>query len=425
MPGGVNVRGGGVWRITGFRFFLTYPQCGELTKDDCLKQLRVKVNPNEIVEYVVAQEAHEDGNPHLHVYIKLARKMNVKDPKKFDVVSGGNVLHGNYQAVRTQADVIKYCKKDGDFIKSDNVDVEEKDSVWSRAVAKAKAGDAAGAMELIVEEKPRDALMHSSDLQKGILNLMPHADYESPVFAGEWDLPGDLTFAWPKCEATHTLILSGNSGYGKTSWLRSQYVKHHFVTHLDQVRKCAGDKIPIIYDDVRFKDLDREQIIAVTDVVMDRQIHCRYTPGFVKAGTIRIISTNETCYEDLFGLDGSPLDAIKRRCVWITLVRKLFKDAEVDAVVGPAAAAAIAAAAVPDPLPSVPEFVHSDRLYPSDSCAPVPLEAEADHVNDLLDEADLDLFSDEDLISYEHAQPLEWAPGPVDSYYDESDYLGN
>lgn len=65
-----------------------------------------------ILQYVIAREKHEDGNYHLHAFIKLDKKVNIGDPTIFDVEG----FHPNIQGARSNADVIKYVTKDGDWI---------------------------------------------------------------------------------------------------------------------------------------------------------------------------------------------------------------------------------------------------------------------------------------------------------------------
>ena len=38
-----------------------------------------------IEEYVIASEKHEDGSPHLHVYLKLDKTIDIKDPMYWDI----------------------------------------------------------------------------------------------------------------------------------------------------------------------------------------------------------------------------------------------------------------------------------------------------------------------------------------------------
>lgn len=52
---------------------------------------------NEIKEYIVAQEEHKDGHLHIHCYLELDKKINVKNANKFDIKDTNDVsYHGNY-----------------------------------------------------------------------------------------------------------------------------------------------------------------------------------------------------------------------------------------------------------------------------------------------------------------------------------------
>lgn len=51
---------------------------------------------------------------HLHAYLQLHRKVNIGDPAVFDIEG----YHPNMQGVRSNADVIKYVTKDGNFVSS-------------------------------------------------------------------------------------------------------------------------------------------------------------------------------------------------------------------------------------------------------------------------------------------------------------------
>jgi len=68
-------------------WFVTYPQC-EVTPKAVLEYLREK---HTVVEYVIAQENHEDGGHHIHAFIKLDKRVNFKNTL-FDIPGH----HGNY-----------------------------------------------------------------------------------------------------------------------------------------------------------------------------------------------------------------------------------------------------------------------------------------------------------------------------------------
>lgn len=105
-------------------FFLTYPHCS-LTKDEVHEQLE---KCGEILNGVIAVEAHEDGTPHVHAYIRYTKQKHVRQANFFDLKKGEEVFHGNYQTARNAIAVSKYCKKDGDFKEIGDIDVLQEKS---------------------------------------------------------------------------------------------------------------------------------------------------------------------------------------------------------------------------------------------------------------------------------------------------------
>lgn len=96
------------FRLSAKNLFLTYPRCNE-TKEDLLNSLITKLN----MQYaIIARELHSDNTPHLHAYIELSKKCNIKDQDKLDF----NGHHGNYTACRNIDATKNYIKKDQDFI---------------------------------------------------------------------------------------------------------------------------------------------------------------------------------------------------------------------------------------------------------------------------------------------------------------------
>jgi len=69
------------------------------------------------VEYVIAQEKHEDGGLHIHAFIKVDKRVNFKNGI-FDLPEH----HGNYQVAKSWRAVQKYITKDGVYIS--NIDLE-------------------------------------------------------------------------------------------------------------------------------------------------------------------------------------------------------------------------------------------------------------------------------------------------------------
>ena len=94
-------------------WFCTWPQC-PITKEEALKILDSKLL---IKEYVICEEKHEDGSPHLHAFIKLKARVHFKKDR-FDLEE----YHGNYQTAKSFRSVIRYVTKDGNYIS--NIDIK-------------------------------------------------------------------------------------------------------------------------------------------------------------------------------------------------------------------------------------------------------------------------------------------------------------
>jgi len=57
---------------------------------------------------IIAQELHQDGTPHLHLLVRLAKKTNIRNMSHLDAIAG---QHGNYQSAKNLRAVLKYVRK--------------------------------------------------------------------------------------------------------------------------------------------------------------------------------------------------------------------------------------------------------------------------------------------------------------------------
>ncbi len=87
--------------------FITWPRC-DVDKQESGLLLRELLGP---LFLVVAEEAHADGTPHLHAFVKLKRRTRVHH-YDLDLIVG---KHGNYQSARSVVNCIRYCAKDSDY----------------------------------------------------------------------------------------------------------------------------------------------------------------------------------------------------------------------------------------------------------------------------------------------------------------------
>nr|AYP63987.1 RepA [Alfalfa leaf curl virus] len=131
-------RRGSNFRIQGKSIFLTYPQCPliPIFLIDYLFQLLKNWDPT----YArVCREEHQSGEPHLHCLVQMDKKIDIKDPRFFDVKdpNGISYYHPNTQVPRRDADVADYISKGGVFEErgilraSRRSPKKSRDSIWA------------------------------------------------------------------------------------------------------------------------------------------------------------------------------------------------------------------------------------------------------------------------------------------------------
>lgn len=109
------------FRCRGSKFLITFSQC-PVPKEEVAARLPA-LYPD-LNGYIVAEESHANGDPHLHVYLDLKGKRDIQDPFFFDPMVGPP-YHGSIEAARSPAGSIRYCQKEGCYV-SYGVDVRTK-----------------------------------------------------------------------------------------------------------------------------------------------------------------------------------------------------------------------------------------------------------------------------------------------------------
>jgi hypothetical protein len=108
------------FRIRSKRFFLTYPKVLDLPN---LEELFLKAMEEAFellskkeMSYVIVKELHEDGTPHMHIYLQFPSQRHIYSRDKLHVkligIDGEVVVQeGKYEAVRNGELVIAYILK--------------------------------------------------------------------------------------------------------------------------------------------------------------------------------------------------------------------------------------------------------------------------------------------------------------------------
>lgn len=278
------------FRLNATQLFLTYPQCS-LDPTEALQLLTeaLKKKKRTISEYLIAKEKHKDGNDHLHVWLKLDKKVDIRSASLLDLKNH----HGNYQSARSSSRVKAYCSKEGDFIAHPPYVPTAKPSPWKTAIALAKEGKTKEAIQSLEdggERVCRDLVLHQASIETSLRIFEPP---QLLTFARPLTSYGEL-FTWAKDKVA--LILVGATNTGKTTLAASLLPTALFTRHLDLLVQLRGHE-GVILDDMSFKHLHDEAQIALLDVEMETHVHVRYRVATLPAGLPRILTSNKEPFE--------------------------------------------------------------------------------------------------------------------------------
>lgn len=177
----------------GKGWFCTWPHC-PIPKEAALKILDSRLM---IKEYVICEENHKDGSPHLHAFIKLRNRTRFSSTL-FDLEE----YHGNYQPARSFRAVLIYVTKGNKYIS--NIDIKS---------ALAKKG------KLTKEDLLKDVdyvLDNEKITPLQVANWYKNSCVYKMLINGKKEMPEVMP------EKRRHLWIWGSSNTGKTTLLRRQ-----------------------------------------------------------------------------------------------------------------------------------------------------------------------------------------------------------
>jgi hypothetical protein len=105
------------FRFNSAQVFLTYSQC-DLSRESVLDFLHTR---GRVLQAVIAQETHKDLGLHIHAYVKYQKRIDVTNPRHFDIKQ----FHPKIEAVRSVHAVQKYVQKEDKDVLQFNIDIEQ------------------------------------------------------------------------------------------------------------------------------------------------------------------------------------------------------------------------------------------------------------------------------------------------------------
>lgn len=232
------------FRLNARNIFLTYPQC-PLSKETLLEELKKIKAPD---YYVIAEELHEDGSPHLHALLRYNKPIDIKRQDYFDIQGH----HPNMQTARQPEKVREYVKKDGTYLEHW---AEKKDM----AEILNEAETPSQFLDLVKENYAEKYVFNLEKVEYAANKLFqrPPSPYlPNPNQGGLTLTPGMeawLNLEFPKQDRPLSLWLCGPSRTGKTTWARSLgthiYWSGSFIldTFNESAQYLVLDDIPFEY----------------------------------------------------------------------------------------------------------------------------------------------------------------------------------
>lgn len=148
--------------------FLTYPHA-KFDKQAFRDYWEAK---HGLSEFVIAEEAHEDGSPHMHAFLQFRDQVHTRDERYFDYE--GKHPHINTPNKKTSIEKVKkYCMKEGDYIKSEGLVILGKREALFRTLIEE------GMTKKVVLENPEVMALNFSSI-KGWLGLLGRGKNEKP-----------------------------------------------------------------------------------------------------------------------------------------------------------------------------------------------------------------------------------------------------
>jgi hypothetical protein len=290
------------FRISAKRILLTYSQVEPgFELNNVLEQLQHKLGR---FSYIISKENHNDGGTHFHVLLIHRKKFNIRQTYLLDLDVNGKVTHGNYKPVNNLDYAVHYTCKDKQYITNlENIQDGElltaKEFIYQQVQLK---GVDKALLEYSQTHK-NNALAglsvsaikkHFNDIKK-IETATQIDSVDTPFTLDDFKLTPALK-KWIQ-NPKPTLILVGNSGVGKTQFLKTfakeKCSKTLLVNHKEDFRRLDNTYDSILVDDANIDQLEETQFLSLIDNQVSKTLRVLYDTVFKKKGIVQMIAMNK------------------------------------------------------------------------------------------------------------------------------------
>ena len=306
------------FRIRSKKFFLTYPKVIDIPN---LEELFLKAMEEtfEIIskkemDYIIVKELHEDGTPHIHVYLEFMVQKHVYSRDKLHVkltnIDGKEVIQeGKYESARSRESVIAYVLKSSpeDFLSNMHLPmlggvVYENAEEHLHAILETQGYEAATNTLITTYKKlasqKASSIVRNLRAVNTIMLLKNQKENNSIRDIEDFIVPEEVLDWKTNLSNKKSLILYGPSGTGKTEFCKSLFKSMNFDTFLVRdinalANKQIEENTALLFDDISLSNKSREEKIHIYDLENNSQIRVLYGIAYIPAGTPRAFTTNK------------------------------------------------------------------------------------------------------------------------------------
>jgi hypothetical protein len=327
------------FRLCSKSLFLTYPKTN-ISVIEVKEQLEKILIKYKVSEYAIAKELHQDGTPHIHVWIKLIKKLDTTNQRLLDLTIEGSSYHGQYENAKKDKSSMEYVLKNineeptSEYVVSDNILVRLTEEgtikcVESTMIDLAEKGQVYEALELYKKEKPKDYLNKHRGIRKNLIDMaIIKSGFVKPRFSlKDYFIEPALQNILDNYDKTKTLVLIGEAGTGKTQFLQT-FLKESLgltplvINNIDGLRFFKNElHNAILFDDCgNWDQKSREEVIKLIDSEGPTTHNIKHGSVNIQVATPRILTLNPPAPYALRQED----KAIQRRMVVYYLNKSLI-----------------------------------------------------------------------------------------------------
>lgn len=276
------------FRLRAKYLFLTYAQ--------------TNFEPAELLEHIhtlapapsytlLAQELHQDGQPHIHAAIAYSSRISISDERFYDF----NGIHPNIQQCRSWDAVLHYVSKDGQLIeRGERPFSSTRPDLSFNLFDLARSHSIEEFYELSRQRRVPFGYADKAWKHVQAPPTTPTTLLDDTPVPGHVRVPLLSLRSFDRSSRTSPVVV-GPTGCGKTTWAMLQIPKPALiVTHIDDLKAFVpGHHVAILFDDMAFHHMPLQAQIHLVDFDLGRSIHCRYNTAYIPAGIFKIFTCND------------------------------------------------------------------------------------------------------------------------------------